>query len=176
METDHHKIFDQDLLKKNLTLASMYLVAFELLKTSIIDSIISFLSNEYRDGKHIISKAYEEDVGKVDAQNSRLKLSCEWLKKNGAITEDDIADIFKIKDHRNKIAHELVSILSTDGVDIEMDNFRKISELVNKIDLWWLVNVELPITQPEIDVQAVSEAKSGRMIALEYLLTSVSAL
>lgn len=173
-----HKIFDEKLVKKYLNNASLFLLAWEMLKSVIIDNLKNFICMNWEtiDGKlvQIESEDYKKRVLSLDPD--RLKASCMYSMQMEIITEDDYKEILRLRNARNEIAHELTKILLDDGFHINDQDILSMKNLIGKIDQWWIVNVEaatdpdvLEMDQDAIDWDSVA---SGRMVVLRYLLSS----
>jgi len=151
IEKDTMKILDRKKIVDTLSLAGLYLAVFETLKHSIEYSIKSFfsspqetLSQEYENYKKEIEEFYPKNKdGKII--NDKLFACMKWSKKMQIISSQDMSTIIKIRKHRNDVAHQLPKILLNDQIDINIDLMVKALELINKIEKWWAVNVDLPI-------------------------------
>src|SRR5947209_7584242 len=132
-------------LKQNLIIASLYLTAYELLKDSIISQIEGFFTAPYggKDYHTLLAHQYKQDVLSLD--KSKLYASCLWLKNMGAITDGDIENVKLIRDHRNQIAHELPQLLTSSDIEVNIQYFVTLKNLLGKIDTWWIKEVELSI-------------------------------
>lgn len=163
------KLLNPVALKDNLIVASLFLAAYETLKTAIIDQIRNFYCCGFNEQGEIISPNYQAKVLALD--KSRLLASLLWLKNNNAIDDADIARIQQIRQHRNELAHELQRFLATAEAEINIDLLGSIYDLVTKIDRWWIREVEIP-TNPDFDGQDVADKdiQSGRMLFLHLMV------
>ena len=176
MEVDNDnnsKFLNPGAIKSNLILSSLYLTAYELLKDAIISNIRDFFSFDYRDGKAIPDEQYKEEVTKV--HRDLLHASCLWLQRNGVITENEVEEINKIRRHRNQVAHELLRLLSEADLNLNIEYFLRIRELLEKIEIWWIENVEIP-SNADFDGVEVSkkDIRPGRVVALDYIVLVAS--
>lgn len=167
------KIFNEGIVKKHLTNASLFLLAWEMLSSSILEDIRSLYIEGFRNGKDIIDKE-KYNIEVICLDKDRFKAGCLWSIKMGVITQEDYVEISRLRNLRNKIAHELIEILSKEELDIRIEDIFRIKDLIKKVDQWWFVNVELTtnpsmvyIDEESIDLDYV---KSGRMVAIDYLL------
>lgn len=167
------RIFDKDFVAGTLTRAGLYLLAYELLKDSIIRRLRDFYWMGFKDGKDTISPKYTQILSK---HKNPLVASCMWLEANGALSASDVKTILEIRDFRNDIAHELPGLLLDGKRDIRTDHVAQIQQLLLKIDRWWIINVELAIDE-EYAGQDVdeNEVKSGTMALIEHLLSLLAA-
>lgn len=102
---------------------------------------------------------------------SPLYASLMWLRQKEAIDENDINIFNELKDCRNKLVHEIVNYITMDNHVDPLPLFPKMIALLNKIEKWWLVNVEAEINpafydNKEIDLENVTP---GTLIMLHIL-------
>jgi hypothetical protein len=166
-----NKFLNPDAIRSNLMLSSLYLTAYELLKDAIIDNIKSFFSFEYtKEGKAIPDEQYKDEVVRV--HKDLMHASCLWLKRNGVITETEVEEIENIRRHRNQVTHELPKLLIDPDLDLNIEYFVRIRELLEKIEMWWIKNVVIP-TNSDFDGVEVNEKDihPGRVTALDYIVS-----
>ena len=150
---DLQKLMNPVLVKRNLMLASLYLMAYEMLKDTIITKVDDFYRGSSKYGK-LKDSGYEKDVLSLD--RNPLLASCLWFMEAGAITESDIDDIKNIREHRNKIAHGLLELLIEPDVNINISYYQQMRRLLQKLLWWWIVNIECG-TNPYLDGIEFSE-------------------
>jgi hypothetical protein len=167
---DFDKFLNPNAIKNNLMLSALYLAAYEILKVAIIDNIKNFFYFEYRNGKAIPSKRYKKEVIKM--HKDLLYASCLWLERNEIITKSEVEEIERIRKHRNQIAHELPKLLANPDLNLNIAYFLRIRELLKKIELWWVQNVEIP-TNPDFDNEDVNEGDiyPGRVVVLDHVIS-----
>jgi len=161
------KLLSPELVRANLLVASLYLSAFEILKSSIVERIENFFTN-YVNGQRQRDARYQ-DVKQLD--KSELKASCLWLEQMGAITSSDTVMVDVIRQHRNKIAHELPEFLSNDSCNIDLEAFKDMLHLLRKIETWWIKEFELSIN-PDFDGVEVADEdiQPGSVLVLEHII------
>lgn len=166
-----HKILNEALVKKYLNNAGLFLMVWELLKSSIIDNIKSFFMNWLQDWKITYSDRYESEVIDLDRKNI-FNACCLRSVNMNIITKDDHDKIKYLNETRNDIAHRLVDIISEENKEIQGIDIEVIAQILKKVDLWRLINVEIPTNTPEIFDENLdySGIMSGRVLATEYLL------
>jgi len=125
-------------------------MAFELLKSAIIEPPKNFFSNEFKSSKNSKDKKYYERVLSLDPQGKadRLRGSIEFQKSIGAMTEDDQLLYESINRFRNKLAHDTLELLSLGENKNYQLFFDTCKALHIKISRWWIVNVEMA-TDPD---------------------------
>ena len=162
-----------EILKDKIISASMTLIAYELLKDSIIERIKDFYSNGFNQNGPIVDEEYQEQV--VGLNKSILYASLDWLKSHEVITEDYLLKFEKAKKARNSLAHEL-SLLVSKGIDVDVgESFDTIFFLLRKIEVWWIVNVELATNpdynEEEVDVDGIIP---GPILSIQMMLLVLS--
>ncbi len=183
------KLTNPATIKKNLLVASLFVTAFEMLKSSIEDKIRGFLCevtgfNEKGEITTTVTPAYREailDRNIVEVTNKKSDFqifyaSCLWFKDIEAITEDDVTDLQAIRQHRNLIAHQPVRLLVDDAVEVNLELLKKAHDLLNKIDKWWILEIEIP-TNGEYDANySIDESNvdSGMTLLLNYFMEVAS--
>ncbi len=148
------RFLNPESLRANLVTGSLYIAAFEMLKSSIIERIRDFFSTGFNESGLIIDEKYKTTV--LSLNKSPLYASLVWLKNMEAINDNDIEEFENIKKCRNEIAHEFVDFLSTGPKTDPLPLFPKMIALLSKIEKWWIVNVEIP-TNPDYDGNDIDE-------------------
>lgn len=143
-----------EILRLNLTMASLFIVTFERLKTSIIERIRDFYTCGFDQNGEIVDSEYQTKV--LSKNSSPLYASLEWLRDAHAISDDDIKIFNEIKKLRNSIAHEIDKMI-IDGLPSKLvDYFHEMVNLLDKIEKWWIINVEIQL-DPEFAGVEVDE-------------------
>lgn len=165
------KFLDPKSLKSNLIAASIYLAAWETFEHGIIDHVESFYCFEFDENGLKHSDRYKEILAR---DRSQFRASLLWFKDQGVVDDADLELANRARQHRNEIAHKLPRFVSSVSHNVDVDLLRKMCELLNKIDVWWIRNIEIP-TNPDFDDQDVdsipdSEIRSGNHLFLAMLL------
>jgi len=130
-------------LKRNIITASIFSMAFEMLKSSIIEKIEGFFTNRFEENRPIVSLEYKEKV--LSLNRSPLYASLKWLQDMHAIDDKDLERFEHIKKCRNTLAHEML-IFASSGVDFDVaEVFEEMVGLLRKIEIWWFENLEMAI-------------------------------
>ncbi|RBP81241.1 hypothetical protein EBI01_13565 [Marinomonas rhizomae] len=130
-------------LKTNIITASIFSMAFEMLKSSIIEKIEGFFTNGFDENGMIVSPEYKEKV--LSLNRSPLYASLKWLQDMHAIDDKDLERFEHIKRCRNTLAHEMLTFASS-GVDFDVaEAFEEMVGLLRKIEIWWFENLEMAI-------------------------------
>jgi hypothetical protein len=137
------KFLDPENLKNNLLFSSLYVASFESLKDYIVSEVKGFYLIGFENDKYIYDSNYDNNVKSKD--KSIVKSSLLWLLENEAILESDILLYDELRQYRNKLSHELMTLLF-DGLPEELPvKFTQLISLRIKIEKWWVLNFEIPI-------------------------------
>jgi hypothetical protein len=144
-------------LKTNIITASIFSMAFEMLKSSIIEKIEGFFTNGFDENRMIVSPEYKEKV--LSLNRSPLYASLKWLQDMNAIDDKDLERFEHIKKCRNTLAHEMLTFASS-GVDFDVaEAFEEMVGLLRKIEIWWFENLEMAIDpdaySEDLDIEQV---------------------
>ena len=164
------KFLTPAVLRHNLILCSLYLAAYELLKISVIDHLKNFFSDWSQDGTRQLGQDYRKHVSVLNPKDS-FHASCLWFKQNGALNDDDLAELERIRKHRNAIAHELPSFISDVDYEVDRERLLALKRLVEKIERWWIREVEIS-GSPDYDGVEVKDEDitPGTVIAVDLIM------
>lgn len=148
-----------EMLRAKLISAGLFLVAHEMLHDSIIRHPRSFFSDIWtaNDG-FVPSDKYDAEVLALDpkGKSSALRGSIAWWRKMEAIDDADEIAIRLVTDARNNLAHEMSEMISGSKPPEFSDHFAMLMGLVNKIEKWWIINVEVA-TDPDYGGEELHE-------------------
>lgn len=163
------KFLNPDSLRSNLIAASLYLTTWEMLQQCVIEQLEGFYCLGLDPTDERSSGSYFERV--LSRDKSPFRASLLWFLESGAIDQNDIDMIDKIRVHRNEIAHELPRFMASMDRNVDVSLFHKMVDVICKIDRWWICEVELP-TNSEFDGKEIdySGVSSGRMIMIHMML------
>lgn len=166
------KFLNPPTLRENLIRASLFLTAWETLKSAVVDHVKGFFAVGWDDAGEHASPEYQAKVLSLD--KSPLTASLLWFKQMGAITDTDIALVDRLRQHRNELAHDLPKFLATVEYEVNVNLLRELVALVAKVDRWWIREIEMPIsgdyTAEQVAAIPDSEITSGRMMLMQMLL------
>jgi hypothetical protein len=164
------RFLDPDVIRPTLLSATMFITAFELLKDCIVDRVRDYYTLGFGD-KTATTPEYEQGVLARDKKKRPLPASLDWLCEQHAIDDADLEIFTRLTDIRNQLAHEIFSVV-TGQVPSEYDSqFPALIALLRKIEVWWIVNVEIP-TNPDYDGQEIDETgiTPGALMSLQILI------
>lgn len=171
-EDSWERFLDPDVVRPSLFMATMFITTFEILKNSIVDRIRDFYSIGWSAEGTMVSPEYELKV--LSRNKSSLYASLDWLREHEAIADDDLKIFEQLKKTRNILAHQLFDVVTGQAKSDHTDQFPVLVELLRKIELWWVVNVEIP-TNPDYDGAEIDEQGivPGAILSLQMLLEVV---
>ena len=159
------EFLNPSVLRPRLINAAVYISSFELLKERLVNRIREFMYIA-DEGK----ERYEKEV--LSRNRSPVYASLDWLQEMEAITEDDLSTFNEVKKCRNELAHELLDLISGDGLPDEMPvRYADLIALLNKIEMWWIREFEMPVN-PDYDGEEIQDKDihPGPVIGLKILL------
>lgn len=167
------RFLDPDVLRPSLFAATIFITTFEILKSTIVDRVRGFYLTEWSNDKEIASLDYESQV--LNRSKSPVYASLNWLLQQQAIDEQDLATFEQLKSTRNVVAHRLFDVVTGQVASDHEAQLASLIELLRKIEVWWVVNVELPINRDYSD-KALDEASivPGAILSLQMLLEVAS--
>jgi hypothetical protein len=163
------KALHPETLKTNIITASIFSMAYEMLKSSIVEKIESFYINGFDENGMIVSPEYKQKV--LSLNRSPLYASLKWLQEKYAINDEDLKKFEHIKKCRNTLVHEMLTFASS-GIDFDVaEVFDEMVRLLRKIEIWWFENFEMEINSeayPEdLDLEQVVP---GHVLSLKMLI------
>lgn len=197
---DADKFLNPVVMRINLLLVSLYLSAYEILKATIIEGVKNLIvylpqpdekaildmknelsANEFQAiyDANILSykklvEDYEREVGVKFKQRDHFGLipSCEWLAREGVLLNHDIENVKKVKNHRNRIAHELPSLLISKGFDVDLGYLENIMNILKKVEPFFArIDADIPPDVPDESIMSGGQVILGMVwnAVTEYL-------
>jgi hypothetical protein len=150
---------DQE-LRATISLAGLFLIAFEALDGSIVDRVRGYLEVP---GTPL---RFEAEIARLPGKGVREKCSA-WLAQLGALQPGDAELIGRAVRHRNEIAHEFARLTLGDlAVDVEL--LADVVQLGLRLDRWWIRNVDIAI-DPDL---ASADIEDDEIIPGTHMLLS----
>ena len=160
------KVTHSKTLLDNLQRVSLYLTAFETLKSAIIERVRGFYSDQWHlneagelDG--VVSTEYKSRVIVLQPRDE-LTACCLFLKDVGCFTDSDIEAVRRIRRHRNSVAHEIASYLTKSDRKVDHGLLLDAYRVVKHLDIWWLREVEMA-TDPDWTEERLAEVDWSRV-------------
>ena len=142
------RFLDPAVMQDRLISSSLFIAAFESLKGSIIDRVKQFYQVGFGIGGDTLDPEYQTQV--ASRNSSPLYASIDWLKEHDAISDEDIDLFNEVKLYRNRLAHSLLQMIADDDLEELHQRFESLISLLKKVEVWWVVNVEIPCN-PDFD-------------------------
>ena len=172
-EESWERFLDPEVVKPSLFMATIFITTFEILKNSIVDRIRDFYLIGWSKEGNTVSPEYADEV--LSRNKSCVYASLNWLLENQVIDESDLATFELLKKTRNLLAHRLFEVVTGQAESPHQQQFTILVELLRKIEVWWVVNVEIP-TNPDYADEEIDEAGivPGAILSLQMLLQVAS--
>jgi hypothetical protein len=170
MDAKVPEFLDPDSLRPWLIAASIYIATFESFKDAVVSHVREFHSIGWDENGPIMSDDYRSKV--LSRNRSEVYASLAWFQDQGALDAMDLQAFARIKELRNELAHKLLSVILGEGLPSHFDRrFEELTQLLNKVEVWWVLNVEVP-TNPDFDDVTIEPAQviPGRLATLHMLL------
>jgi len=167
------RFLDPDVVRPSLFMATMFITTFEILKNSIVDRIRDFYSIGWSGEGSSVSPEYKAKV--LSRDKSPVYASLNWLHENQVINDYDLEIFEQLKSTRNLVAHQLFNIVTGQAESNHTEQFQVLVELLRKIEVWWVVNVELATDPDYADAKVDEEGiVPGAILSLQMLLEVAS--
>ncbi|WP_249325865.1 hypothetical protein [Simiaoa sunii] len=135
-----------------MNFAALFVMNCECLKDYVISQVKGFYCDdlyfENDEAIYIESEAYKQEVRTLDKQLENASLK--WFMESEAVTQEDFDNYQKIRKRRNEINHELLKNLNIGFTEDDIKLFVTLTNLYEKIDRWWINEIEIPTSADEI--------------------------
>ena len=154
-------------IRSRLIDASLFLMAYELLKVSVVDGVKDFFISGFDQDGYIYSDVYRTAV--LPRAKHVFEASLIFLLEANAITEDDKQQIQSLRDYRNKLAHDIPRIIDDEHACASDEQIRLAGHYLSKIDNFW-GRVEVD-TNPDLDRDGIDYEGivSRRSLIFQYI-------
>ena len=167
------RFLDPEVVRPSLFMAMMFITTFEILKGSIVGRLRDFYTHEWDQTTPTIGQQYLDEV--ISRNKSSLYASLDWLQEHEVIDEDDLTTFENLKKIRNQLAHQLFNVVTGQVESEHTSQFTVLVALLRKIEVWWVVNFEIP-TNPDYDGEEIDHAGivPGAILSLQMLIEVAS--
>lgn len=169
-----NNILNEDILKSNINFAALFVLNFECLKDYIITQPRDFYSDvAIKDGKLCCEETeeYKKEVRSLEKNIENASLR--WFMNADAITEEDYNLYQKLRERRNDITHELLKNLNNGFNETDAKLYVKLLELYQKIDKWWIKEIEIPISGEVLPDEYDPEQVSGGQAMILSIINDI---
>ena len=157
-----NNILNEDVLKFNINFAALFVLNFECLKDYIITQPRTFYSDVLIKDGELCCEETEEYKKEVRSLEKNIEnASLRWFMNTDAITEEDYNLYQELRERRNDITHELLKNLNNGFNETDAKLYVKLLELYQKIDKWWINEIEISISGEVLPDEYDPEQVSG---------------
>ncbi|MCM1325017.1 MAG: hypothetical protein NC094_12875 [Bacteroidales bacterium] len=169
-----NNLLDEDILKANINFAALFVLNFECLKDYIVTQPRTFYSDvEIKDGELYCEETeeYKKEVRSLEKNIENASLR--WFVNAEAITEEDYNLYQELRRRRNDITHELLKNLNYGFNEADAKLYVKLLELYQKIDKWWINEIEIPISGELLPDEYDSEQVFGGQAMILSIINGI---
>ena len=160
--------FQPATIRINLIRASLFLAAYEILRSEIVHRVRSFFVDEFDEAGSSNVIEYETHVLSLDSH--LLEASCKWLISMDVLTSNDVCEIQNLRGIRNRIAHDLPNLLLSPAHDVARIHLDRIRHLVTVVGKFWgsvAADLDPQFDNVRVDYDGI---QSGSSIILNYII------
>lgn len=169
-----NNILNEDVLKFNINFAALFVLNFECLKDYIITQPRTFYSDVLIKDGELCCEETEEYKKEVRSLEKNIEnASLRWFMNTDAITEEDYNLYQKLRERRNYITHELLKNLNNGFIETDAKLYVKLLELYQKIDKWWINEIEIPISGEVLPDEYDSEQVLGGQAMILSIINDI---
>ena len=177
-ETLSKKIYDRESIGFAFILSSLFNSVYEEIRYIALNNPKIFFHEEYniKDGKVVFkdSSKYKDCV--LTLHKDRFIASLKWFESIGAISNEDIEFIVNARSLRGDLIHNFVNTyIKKNDFNDEIEKFGKLLNLYNKIDNWWILNVEVATCLPD-EVSDESDFENAHSVNCIFLNSMIDIL
>lgn len=169
-----NNILNEDVLKFNINFAALFVLNFECLKDYIITQPRTFYSDVLIKDGELCCEETEEYKKEVRSLEKNIEnASLRWFMNTDAITEEDYNLYQELRERRNDITHELLKNLNNGFNETDAKLYAKLLELYQKIDKWWINEIEIPISGEVLPDEYDSEQVLGGQAMILSIINDI---
>lgn len=169
-----NNILNEDVLKFNINFAALFVLNFECLKDYIITQPRTFYSDVLIKDGELCCEETEEYKKEVRSLEKNIEnASLRWFMNTDAITEEDYNLYQELRERRNDITHELLKNLNNGFIETDAKLYVKLLELYQKIDKWWINEIEIPISGEVLPDEYDSEQVLGGQAMILSIINDI---
>ena len=168
-----------DTFANQMQMAALYLMTFECLRKFLESQFESFFCNEWKHNKLnelIVQRGPEfqatfQDYKKDNKEAKLFDVACNWFHDAGALDDQDIKALNSLKELRNIIAHDLISIIVDEehpliGKDITYSAIGFCHQIAN----WWIQNIEAGISPENYEHYSEETMNEATTLQVQLLM------
>lgn len=160
-------------VKRRLTRAALFLMAYELMKGEIVDKVKNFYLVGFDDSGPTTSPDYNLRVPQEKGDTDRFKASCRWLIEAGALQDAHFEELQALRRQRNELAHELPRLVMEPGNDLDASLVERVQFFVGRLGRFWGgIEADISGEFDDVDVDR-GTIQSGTMLVMTYVVQIV---
>ena len=161
-------------IRSNLIRAGLVLAAWELIENEVEKKVRDFYIAGFDEKKQwIYSPDYETKV--LDRHKYAFEASLLWLVDRDALDEDQADKIRAFREYRNKVGHEMPTILVEVGHDIDVVRIREMRDVIAALGQFWgriEVEIDPDLVGKDVDYTKI---QSGMLFLIDHLIAAAEA-
>lgn len=168
MDNELPKQLHPDVVMRSLLRASLFLTAFQILKSEIVDRVKDFYLVGFDQAGPTYSSGYADSV--LSLEKHRFEASCRWVVGKGALTGEDVNDIQSIRAMRNRVAHSLADLMLQPSFAVDSAILDRQREYVAKLGCFWggiEASTDADLCGLDIDFDGIRSVNS---VLLDYIM------
>src|SRR5437773_1583793 len=122
-------------MRRRLLAAAWFLVAYELLKSDIVERTKQFFRRGWDKTGPIVDPRYDSDVRALAKHSFDASLT--WLERQGALSAAEVSAVQDVRKYRNRVAHNLFGLLMTPNESIDHAVLGETAILIKKLGRYW---------------------------------------
>jgi len=171
--------FEQDLAahieptntRRLLTLVGLYLVAYELVNSGVIDGVRGFFSHDWEAARGwIVDEQYRRDV--TAGYKTELDGCINWLTEANAITPADADAIQRLRNERNRVAHEINAVIVDPSFRIDREPLIAAADVLKHLAIFFggiTIDTDEQFDGQDVDREGI---ESGSTLVFSHVLAA----
>ena len=158
---DPEQLLGKDNIRRQLLDAALFLLAYELLRSSIVEGVKEFFCDGFGENGSTYSDEYYSKV--LPRAKHVFEASLIFLVEVEAISEDEKTKIQALREHRNEVAHDIPSAIFEVKKRVDLGKLQLAGQLLHKIDNFWgrvEADVNPDFENEEIDYEGITSIRS----------------
>lgn len=144
-----------DEMRGRLLKAAWFLVAYELLKGDVVGRPEQLFRAGFNEAGAILDPRYEVEVRSLAKHPFDASLA--WLQHRGALSSGEVEDVKRIREYRNRVAHNLFGLLMNADEPLDLSVLELTASLIAKLGRFWARQplpgfVPVPADKPDHEV------------------------
>lgn len=155
-------------IRAALMRAGLLLAGWELLENEVVTKVKEFFWSGFDESGDKYDQAYERDV--LSRSKHRFESSLLWLVETNALSLAQADSIRGMREHRNRVAHQLPTLLVDPAQEISPRPLEEMREVLKRLAVFWgriEVDTNPDYDDREIDYEGI---ESGASMLMNYLI------